>query len=485
MTVAHADVVVVGGGSTGCVVAARLSEDRSRTVTLIESGPGFSGPLDIPSAIADARILPVGPGSPWTMSYPAFLAAGVERSISRGRLLGGSGAVNGGYFVRARPEDFDAWPSNWSYESVLPYFRMSETDHDVVDEWHGSSGPIDVARVRAGDRSEVTSAFVDAAVESGYADVEDLNSPATADGVGSVPLNVIGGVRRNAASAYLLPDLARDNLRVQTESTVLSVLFEGVRAVGVEVLRDGKVGRITADTVVLCAGAVRTPQLLMLSGVGPADALVAKGISVVMDHSQVGQRFSDHPEVGVYYRNSFTVRESAALEAVLHTEELEIRPFTAAFDTLIPGLPIGDPMIGIGLMRPESRGSIELRSSDPLDPPLVHYRYLESMADRAKLRRGLDIVADLLRRPSLRKAIPLDVAGDPLEMHLGTSLHLSGSAAMGDSGAVLDDRCRVRGIDGLVVADTSAFPVVPSRGPHATAIMLAERVSALSKGAVA
>ncbi len=485
MTVAHADVVVVGGGSAGCVVASRLSEDPSRTVTLIESGPGFTGQADCPPEIVDAHVLPVGPGSPWTSSYKAFLTPGIERWVARGRLLGGSGAVNGGYFVRARPRDFDAWPPNWSYESVLPYFRKSETDHDVIDEWHGSSGPIDVSRVRSVDRSEVTAAFVAAAVESGFAEVDDLNAPIDRSGVGSVPLNVIDGLRRNAAVAYLLPHLARRNLSVLAETTVLSVVFDGTRAVGVEVLRDGEVHRIAADTVVLCAGAVRTPQLLMLSGVGPANTLVKKGISMVLDHRNVGRGFSDHPEIGVYYRDSFAHRASTALEAVLHTGDLEIRPFTAAFDALIPGVPIGDPMIGIGLMRPESRGSIELRSDDPLDSPVVHYRYLDSDRDRVELRKGLDIVTELFGRAPLRAAIPVDVSGDPLEMHLGSSLHLSGSASMGDTDSVLDDRCRVRGIDGLVVADTSAFPVVPSRGPHATAIMLAERVSALLKGAVA
>lgn len=485
MTVVHADVVVVGGGSAGCVVASRLSEDPSRTVTLIESGPGFTGQADCPSEIADAHVLPIGPGSPWTSSYRAFLTPGIERSVARGRMLGGSGAVNGGYFVRARPRDFDAWPSNWSYESVLPYFRKSETDHDVTDEWHGSSGPIDVSRVRSVDRSAVTAAFAAAAVESGFNEVDDLNSPVDLSGVGSVPLNVIDGSRRNAAVAYLLPHLARRNLSVLSETTVLSVIFDGMRAVGVVVLRDGEVRRIAAGTVVLCAGAVRTPQLLMLSGVGPANALAEKDISVVLDHRNVGRGFSDHPEIGVYYRNSFTCQPSTALEAVLHTEDLEIRPFTAAFDALIPGLPIGDPMIGVGLMCPESRGSIELRSDDPLEPPVVHYRYLESDGDRVKLRKGLDIVAELFGRAPLRAAAPIDVSGDPLEMHLGTSLHLSGSASMGDADSVLDDRCRVRGIDGLVIADTSAFPVVPSRGPHATAIMLAERVSAFVAGAAA
>ncbi|MDJ0392801.1 mycofactocin system GMC family oxidoreductase MftG [Rhodococcus sp. G-MC3] len=482
-TVDHADIVVVGGGSAGCVLATRLSEDASCNVLLIESGPGFTGLGDWPAEIADAHVLPVGPGSPWTASYPASLTTNIERTISRGHVLGGSGSVNGGYFVRARPRDFDAWPASWSHRNVLPYFCAAETDHDFSGEWHGRGGPIDVARVPDSEQAEVSRAFFSAAMECGFAHVADLNDPADGDGVGPVPLNVFGGKRINTAVAYLLPNLNRDNLTMMTETVVLSVIFDSMRAVGVEVLRHGGVSRIRAETVVLCAGAVRTPQLLMLSGIGPADALNDAGVPVVLDHPNVGQGFSDHPEIGVYYRSSFGHLPASPLEVVLHTGDLEIRPFAAPFDRMISGLAIGDPMIGVGLMRPNSRGEIVLRSSDPLESPMVRYRYLESASDRAALRYGLDIVSELFASSPLCDARAVDVTVDPLSMHLGTSLHLSGSASMGEGDSVLDDRCRVRGIDGLVVADTSAFPVVPSRGPHATAIMLAERVSDLIRKA--
>ncbi|SNT52497.1 mycofactocin dehydrogenase MftG [Rhodococcoides kyotonense] len=474
----HADVIVVGGGSCGSVVASRLSENPDCRVVVVEAGLGVDRVEDYAPEIVDAHVLPVGPGSPWTSSYPAELAPGVAREISRGRVLGGSGAVNGAYFVRARRDDFRHWPSNWSYENVLPYFRRSETDHDYAGDKHGGDGPIPVTRTPVRSRGAVTNAFVDAASHLGFGDDPDKNDPNPAGGVGLVPLNVSRGRRVNAAAAYLIPHLDRPNLEVMAESTVLQVLFDGTAATGVRVLRRGVVTDVRAERVVLCAGAVRSPQLLMLSGVGPAEHLTGLGIAVRLDRPRVGRGFSDHPEVGVYYRSSAPHRPSSPIEAVLHVDDLEIRPYTASFGHMIAGLGPVDPMIGIGLMRADSRGDITLRSADPLDSPFVRYRYLESAADRDALHAGLDIVDALMSTPSLAAiASKVDVVGDRLFGRLGTALHLSGSCAMGGPDAVLDDRCRVRGLDGLDVVDTSAIPVVPTRGPHATAIMLAERAA--------
>lgn len=479
-----ADVIVVGGGSCGSVVASRLSEDPSRTVMLLEAGPGFGSVEDIPQEILDVNILPVGPRSPWIDTYPAELTPSVSRTIARGRVLGGSGAVNGGYFIRARPSDFDAWPSSWSFQDVLPYFRRLENDADFAGEFHGADGPMPVSRVAEGSGKSwagITERFIDAARTAGFADVRDKNSPDAVDGVGSVPRNVFRGVRTNAALAYLFPVLNRPNLTVVDGVGVLAVTFEGGRASGVTVAAGGSVEHLRADRVILCAGAVRTPQLLMLSGIGPAKHLAEMDISVELDHPNVGQGVTDHPEVGVYYKFSDSVPPSSPLEAVLHRGDLEIRPYSVPFDRMIPGLPIGDPMIGVGLMRPDSRGDITLRSGDPSIAPLVRYRYLESASDRRALTDGLELVGDLMGG-----VVPLAaVEGDPLLGRLGTSLHLSGSCAMGDDDSVLDECCRVRGIDGLFVVDTSAFPVVPTRGPHATAIMLAERASDLVSACVA
>ncbi|WP_247596162.1 MULTISPECIES: mycofactocin system GMC family oxidoreductase MftG [unclassified Rhodococcus (in: high G+C Gram-positive bacteria)] len=476
----YADVIVVGGGSCGSVVASRASANPDCRVVLLESGPGLSSDGTYPPEILNAHVLPVGPSSPWTSSYRAELTPEITRWISRGRVLGGSGAVNGGYFVRGRPQDFDAWPASWSYDEVLPYFLKSETDLDFSGEWHGRGGPMPVARTPRGAQNEITKLFHDAAMALGYPGDPDMNDPSSFGGMGAVPLNVVDGRRVNAAAAYLLPVLDRSNLDVLTESTVVAVLFDRTRATGVEVIRKGHVSRFMAPSVVLCAGSVRTPQLLMLSGVGPADHLVEKGVPVVLDHPYVGRDFSDHPEVGVCYRTPIQSELASPLQEVLHVDDLEIRPYTAAFDRLIPGLPIGDPMIGVGLMRSDSRGDIRLVSTDPTVSPLVKYRYLESVGDRRAVQAGLDRVAELLGR--LSRSCPIEILddlGDPLSSRLGTSLHLSGSCAMGNDNSVLDDRLQVRGLEGLMVADTSAFPVVPTRGPHATAVMLAERAAAM------
>lgn len=482
----HADVIVVGGGSCGCVVASRLSEDPSRSVLLLEAGPTFSGVAEVPAALTDASMLPIGPGSEWVGTYSAELTPGIGRMLARGRVLGGSGAVNGGYFVRATPSDFDDWPQSlWSFEQVLPFYIGSETDldTDVQRRWHGSSGPMPVTRTRAHTRHPITAAFVDSAVSAGFPMQPDLNAPdAGIGGVGAVPLNIRSGVRVSAALAYLLPILGRENLRVQGNSAVASLMFDGSTVIGVEIIVDGVRTIVESDNVIVSAGAVHTPALLLRSGIGPADDLVALGISVVVDSPGVGRGFSDHPEVGVpvVARNEYSTT-SPALEAVLHTDAVEIRPYTRSFDRLISGLEPGPQLVGVGLMRSTSRGRIALRSTDPFEAPDVRYHYLESDVDRRAMREGVELARDLLGSPIMSSLVAVPAIEDPFAV-LGSSLHLSGSARMGpdsDPSSVLDDRCRVRGVDGLFVVDTSAFPVVPSRGPHATAIMFAERAAAL------
>ncbi|WP_415974007.1 mycofactocin system GMC family oxidoreductase MftG [Rhodococcus sp. 077-4] len=485
-SIEFADVIVVGGGSCGCVIAARLSENPDRSVLVLEAGPAFSGVSDVPAELRDASMLPIGPGSEWVGTYAAELTAAVTRTIARGRVLGGSGAVNGGYFVRATPRDFDDWPqSTWSFDQVLPFYVGSETDLDstVLRRWHGSQGPMPVWRAPVQDRHPLTAAFVNSATNAGFGFEKDLNAPgAAAEGVGAVPSNIRNGTRVNAALAYLLPVIGRKNVRVQGNTTVASLIFNGDRVIGVDIVVDGVRTTVRSDTVIVSAGAVHTPALLLRSGIGRAEDAVALGIPVVADSPGVGRGFSDHPEVAVpvvMKRESSTV--SPALEAVLHSGDVEIRPYTRRFDQLISGLTRGPHVFGVGLMRSSARGSITLRSTDPFESPDVRYHYLESEGDRRAMLDGIALARDLLASPSMTGEVDVPAMDDPLA-GLGTSLHLSGSARMGpdsDPGSVLDDHCRVRGVEGVFVVDTSAFPVVPSRGPHATAIMFAERAAAL------
>lgn len=491
MPPSRVDVVVVGAGSCGCVVAARLSDDSERSVLLLDAGPGF-GPSGPPPEIDDVATVPVGPSSPWTMSYPAGLTPSRTATISRGSGLGGSGAVNGAYFVRARPQDFDSWPSSWSYTEVLPHFRAIETDADFDGDEHGDAGPVPVTRMPRDRMHPVSSAFAEAADRAGFRSVDDLNASGP-EGVGRVPLNVRKGIRFSTYHAYLRPVQHRANLTVRTGTRVLRVLVKAGRAVGVEVADDSGVHRIGADRVVLCAGAIGSAHLLMLSGIGGADNLRRAGIEVRADLPGVGDDFSDHPEIAVPYRYRRDLRGRApVLETVLHTDHLEFRPYTAPFGVSIPGSGVTDPVLGVVLTEPRSRGRITLDGSDPRRAPRLDYRYLTHRADRDRLRRGVRTAAALLvdmddvvdpsgLDPELRGAgagAEVGVGDRWLIAHLGTSLHLSGTCRMGDdAGAVVDEWCRVRGIEGLSVVDTSVFPDVPSRGPHATAVMLAHRIA--------
>lgn len=479
-----ADVVVVGGGSCGSVVAGRLSENPDRRVVLVESGPGHRIPSEFPPELVDAGVLPVGPDSSWIWPYPVELTHDRAGWIARGRVLGGSGAVNGGYFVRAQVADFDHWPQSWSYEHVLPFFKAIETDLDFDGPWHGSGGPIPVRREPVDAWHPISSAFAAAARAAGHPEDADKNAPGS-HGIGPVPLNIRDGARVGPASAYLLPHLDRRNLVVRSDTTVTRILFSGTRVTGLEVSTDSQVRTIRTSVVVLTAGAVASPHLLMLSGVGDAGHLSELGIPVVADLPEVGSQFSDHPEVVLPYRYRRSIARSSgtpALQVTLNTDTIEIRPYTAAFGDLIPGSGIGKPCLGVVLMKPRSRGEIRLVTADPGTAPRVSYRYLESAADRQALREAVSHAADLVHSKPMSRLIapePIEMSDHWLSGHLGTSLHLSGSCRMGvdANDSVVDDRCRVHGVDGLFVVDTSILPSVPSRGPHATAVMVAERAS--------
>ncbi|MFZ2529782.1 MAG: mycofactocin system GMC family oxidoreductase MftG [Rhodococcus sp. (in: high G+C Gram-positive bacteria)] len=472
MLPAHADVVVVGGGSCGSVVAARLSDNPDRSVLLLESGAGYRTLRDTPREILDAATVPVGPGSTWTRRYPARLTAQVATTVARGRVLGGSGAVNGGYFVRARPADFARWPATWSYDEVLTDFRSIESDADFPGDLHGSDGPVPVARIPWDRLHPVSAAFHEAALSAGFAAVDDLNAPGP-DGAGRVPSNIRDGVRVGPGLAYLLPVLHRPNLTVATGTDVLRVVVASGRAVGVEVAEGHGIRTIGVGRVVVCAGAVHSPQLLMLSGIGPADELKRLGIAVRHDLPGVGQHAVDHPEVAIRYRYRRDLPTgSPLLETVLHTDALEVRPYTVPFGAAIPGSGVVDPVLGVVLTRPLSRGRVVLDPADPWSPPTLDYRYLEDPRDRARMDAGVRLASGLLAGMSEI------VDARSLTTHLGTSLHLSGTCRMGDDErSVVDERCRVQGIERLSVVDTSVFPEVPSRGPHATAVMLAHRVA--------
>jgi choline dehydrogenase len=470
----HSDVLIVGAGSAGSVLAERLSADARCRVTVVEAGPAPSDPR-VRMQLNDGLRLPIGTASSVVRHYVTTLTDHPKRhtQITRGAVVGGSGAVNGGYFCRGLPTDFDGWSlPGWTWRDVLPHFRAIETDLDFAGPVHGSDGPIQVRRVREFDGC--TASFVRAATDAGYRWISDLNG-ATADtplaaGIGAVPLNINGGSRLGPGGAFLQPVMDRPNLTLLPNTRVHRVRIVSGRALGVE-CDGGNADELTADRIVLCAGAIGSAQLLMLSGVGPQRALRPLGLPVHAD-LPVGAMTVDHPE-WILPVTWTPTHDLPPLEAVLATPDgLEIRPYTAGFAALVHGPgddPADRPHIGVALMQPRSRGRVALASADPAVPPVIEHRYDSEPGDVAALRAGAKLARELLGGTTEREAISWS-----------TSQHLAGTAPMGDEGdpsAVLDPQCRVRGIDGLWVVDGSILPAITSRGPHATIAMIGHRAA--------
>jgi predicted dehydrogenase (TIGR03970 family) len=486
------DVVVVGAGTSGCALAARLA-DTGQRVLLLEAG---DVPLDVdgwPAELRDpASLAAAAPGHPANWDLAAEVLPGRTVRVPRGRIAGGSSALNAAVFVRATRADLDGWAAAgnplWAHDQVLPAFRRLESDADVGGRpGHGSDGPVPVRRLPS--PSPLADAFAAASAELGFPAEPDKNG-GDPPGYGPIPFNVRDGVRINAAMAYLLPRRGLPALTVRGGVTVRRVLVERGRAVGV---LTGE-GPVRAGQVVLSAGAVGSAHLLLLSGLGPAAELAAAGIEVVADLPGVGTASSDHPLVYLPYRPAPGLPTSALpLHGVLHApvagdgREVELLPW------LRPFAGDAEPMISVALQHPVARGRLDLDPARPGGPPRLRYRYLDEEADRRGLRAGVRLAAELLRTGAFAGVATPSETLDPvldddaaldgwIAARVGTAVHLSGTAPMGPEGdraAVVDEQLRVRGVQGLRVVDTSVLPWVPSRGTSATAVMLGERAAEL------
>lgn len=515
------DFVIVGAGSAGCVLAARLTEDPDVSVLLVEAGPADTKEnIHVPAAFGTLFKTDVD----WDYSTaPEEGCGGRMMYLPRGRVLGGSSSLNAMVYIRGHRADYDAWRDagnpGWGYDDLLPYFKRSEDNERGSSEFHGAGGPLPVRESRS--RNVMAQAFVDGAIEAGHPPNDDFNG-AEQDGVGLYQVTQRDGRRASTAASFLAPALDRPNLSVETLMQVHRVLFEGTRAVGVAGERFGEAVQVRATReVILSAGAYNSPQLLMLSGVGPAEHLTMREIDVLLDHPGVGQNLQDHVNAGAI----FTTEEPVSLilgaepEHQLAFADEGRGPLTSnvaesgGFWRSRAGLPapdlqfhcapvmfvdegLGDPTahgisFGACILNPRSTGSVALRSNDPTAKPWIRHGYLTDPEDVRVMLDGLRMTLEISRTAALAPycrepfVAPESDSDEDLEAHLRrraqTLYHPVGTCAMGD---VVDAELRVRGTDSLRVVDASVMPAVPRGNTNAPTIAVAERAADLIRGRV-
>ena len=506
------DVVVVGAGSAGAIVAARLAMAGDRSVLLLEAGPDYPDfamlPDDLKYGHAGGADVTVSEEHNWDFTGTANESA-EAMSVPRGKVTGGTSAINGQTFIRGLPEDFDRWAAwgsdEWSYEKVLPFFRKLETDMDFSDDFHGTDGPVPVRRFPESEWLPPQRAFLEACVDAGYGRVDDINNP-DASGVGPFAFNNINGVRMSSSLAYLAPVRHMLNLTIRPDCTVHRLVVERGRVTGIEVESGGEEFVVEAMHTVLSAGTIGNPHILMLSGIGPEEHLQDMGIPVVRSLNGVGENFSDHPMSFVTAK----VKDESALDPLGPRLALALRYSSGSFphpNEMLMWMQAfaterasrgGDRMtpvgirICVGVYLATSKGRIRLRSLDPGVQPDLLYNLLQTEDDLVRMREGVRAAVDLFSHPAFESLVdtriePLDSdlqSDDSLDVWLRrevtTAQHITGTCKMGpdtDPSAVVDQYGNVHGVEGLTIADASIMPDSVRANTNATTMMIGERIA--------
>ncbi len=528
------DYIVIGAGSSGCVVAARLSEDKDVRVLLLEAGGSDDHPLiAMPLGFLKAML---NPKFSWGyVSEPEPHLHDRRLMLPRGRLLGGSSSINGMFYMRGHPRDFDTWRQmgneGWAYGDVLPYFKRMETSWRGAGKYHGGSGPLHVVPIDT--RKLLHEPLMRTAAAVGYPVSEDISAELP-EGFSKGEVTIDRRGRRSSTSrAYLKPAMKRPNLTVRTGALTSRVLIEHGRAVGVEYSKDGQLRQVYADReVILSGGAYNSPQLLMLSGIGPADELREHGINAVVDLPGVGKNLSEHPNVmmqfaakspvtflrelrydraivsaiqwALFGNGPFATQINSCNIVIRTAPELEqpdiqimCNPVRMDADLWFPGLTkvlAHHFQVGVVVLHPLSRGEVKLRSASPLDPPKIHLNIMNHAAEYEIMRRGIREARRIYRSGAQGELTGEEITpgakantdaelDDFIRSSCSVTQHPVGTCTMGiGSQAVVSPELKVIGIEGLRVADASVMPTVPGANTNAAAIMIGEKAADLIKG---
>jgi choline dehydrogenase-like flavoprotein len=495
------DVIIVGAGSAGCVLAARLTQDRACRVLLIEAGPDYHAAA-VPADLADGQHGISTSSHDWGLQG-TFTDGAPLSGLPRGKVTGGSSAVNGTFALRGHPADYDGWGiPGWRFSDVLPAFARLERDLDFgTASYHGAEGPIPIRRDLGTLRSDLAIAAEEALVASGLPHIDDHNAPG-ATGVGAVPVNCLDGRRISTAIGYLEPARGRPNLSIMAGRTVQEIALRRGKAEGVRLA--GSAETVAAAEVVVCAGTYASPELLLRSGIGPAAQLFALGHPVAADLPGVGANLSDHPAVCIDLECRAPARDT-------HVFQLVATAYSSSADRAgAPDLQVmtSGPyaaadghhscMIAAALLKPASRGQLRLRGPDPAGPPEICLGYFREATDLRRLLEGLRLAEAAAQHPAMASLTDGRRIGPPRELVASdkaasawirksawTYHHPVGTCAMGlepGNGAVVDPDGRVYGVTGLTVADAAILPAIPSANTNVPTIMAAEHMAARRAG---